>query len=139
MSRVHSACHASSAAVVRVSEGIITVRVCGTLASLRACEIRDALLKEIASSGTIVVVFDLADAEELSGPTGASISEIVNAAQMMYAETVITGLSLDDATHVAERHSVLHESRGAMAVPCPPDFSPETARPSSPWFPRSAM
>jgi rsbT co-antagonist protein RsbR len=82
-----------STPVIHMWEGILVVPLVGTLDSVRAQQVMENLLHEIADTGYDVVILDIAGVSTVDTLVAQYLLKTISAARLMGAECIISGIS----------------------------------------------
>ena len=82
-----------STPVIQMWEGILVVPLVGTLDSVRAQQVMENLLHEIAGTGYDVVILDIAGVSTVDTLVAQYLLKTISAARLMGAECIISGIS----------------------------------------------
>jgi rsbT co-antagonist protein RsbR len=81
-----------STPVIHMWEGILVVPLIGTLDSVRAQQVMENLLHEIADTGYDVVILDIAGVSTVDTLVAQYLLKTVSAARLMGADCIISGI-----------------------------------------------
>src|SRR5215217_6520871 len=79
--------------VIQVWPGILALPIVGTVDTLRAQEMNEALLEEIVESGSEIVLLDITGVPVVDTAVARHLLETVAAARLLGADVLIVGLS----------------------------------------------
>ena len=79
--------------VIQVWDGILALPIVGTLDTMRAQEMNEALLQRIVETGSEIVILDITGVPLVDTAIARHLLETVTAARLLGAETLIVGLS----------------------------------------------
>lgn len=88
--------------VLQLREGLLLLPIRGRLDALRAQQITEELLHEVRLRKANASVIDFAGVVELEGPVANQILETVDAARLMGAQVILTGLAPEIAQSLAQ-------------------------------------
>lgn len=82
-----------STPVIEIWDDVLVLPVIGIVDSMRATEMMESLLKEVAEKGTRSVIIDITGVDTVDTKTAESFFKMVKASKLMGAQTIMTGIS----------------------------------------------
>ena len=90
-----------AAPAIEVAEGVVAVPIIGELSEMRVARLSESLLERISTLGVSVVILDLSGAEDIDTNNARQLSNLIRAAGLLGARSMVTGVRAELARTLA--------------------------------------